>query len=455
MGGKVKIRNCSSVAYFAFAIIILSIYSHVFAAGSGGLGNEVLSARALGQGAVGVAGQNDDASVAYTNPAGLTNIKGTQITLGGTWENLHGSYQSNSGNQTDLRLNDIGVPNIAISQSFMDGKIGTGLAIEAPYGLETHWPGDSSLRYIATNSTLHLLFISPAVAYQINPMVSVGVGADYVKTLDATLEKHANVDDINTALGFPTVGAPDANSVLTGKASNWGYHAGVLFQPNEQHAFGLTYHSKIKLSINGSVTLSGLTGASATVFGGSDYSTSAYTDLFLPQNIQFGYAFKPTSQWTLEADAAWFDWYSVRDLNVRYAETNPVRLAVLTTGNPTPETWRDTWNFATGANYKFNDQLQLRGGFWYLPYVVPESTFSPALLDLSRYAITAGAGYAFTPAITLDVAYNAVFLEKRIINNNVGLSSTGDPRSDISGTYNNFANLLALNLTYRFLSLAN
>jgi long-chain fatty acid transport protein len=431
-------------------LVSLGLASDVLALGGANIGNEVPSARAAGQGFVGVAAQNDDPLIAYANPAGLTQLKGTQVTLGAAWENLHGNYESVSGNKTKMRSVDVAVPNGAVTRSFQDGRAAVGLAVLSPFGLETHWAGDSPLRYVTTDARLHLVFIAPSVAYQLHPKVSIGAGADYVNAFDASLEKKVSVDAVNTALGAGTLGSPDANSRLKGTGTNWGYHAGILFQPTERHSFGFAYHSKIKLTVNGSAELKGLSGASAFLFGGSDYSTSAYTDIVLPQNLQFGYAFKPTAKWIWEVDAAWYDWSSGRDLNIRYSETDPNRLAVLNVGNPSALSLRNTWNIATGINYKWTDRTQLRGGFWYLPHSMPESTFNPAYLDLSRYGLTFGAGYALTSALQIDLAYNAIFFHNRHVNNNVGTNSSGIPGYNINGAYKNFTNLIAMNFTYKW-----
>ena len=107
--------------------------------------------------------------------------------------------------------------------------------------------------------------------------------------------------------------------------------------------------------------------------------------------------------------------------------------------------------FRFGANYKFNDRLQLRGGFWYVPYVVPEANFSPAIENLSSYGVTVGTGYDITSHVTVDVAYNAIFMQTRVIQNSIGANSTAsDPQANVSGTYENFVNLLVANVTYKF-----
>ena len=438
-------------------ILVGCMASDSFAIGSAFISNEVPSARAAGAGYVGVAGQNEDPTAVFSNPGAMTALPGTQATFGTTWENIHGGYVDSAGNQTKERVTNVGVPNFSATQSFLDGKLSAGLSSQSPFGLETYWPGNSPLRYVATDSRLDMVDIMPAVAYQVHPMVSIGAGADYVSLFNATLNRAVNVTATNFGLAAQGIGtfagpSPDGSSSLTGQSTAWGYHAGVVFKPTEQHALGVTYHSKVDLRVLGSVSLADLSGTLMGVFGGSSYSTSAFTDVVLPASIQIGYAFKPNDKWILEADAAWYDWASAQDINVRYAETNPLRLAILNTGNPTPLSPRDAWSFNTGANYKLNERWQVRGGFWYEPEALPDANFNPAFMDLTRYGLSTGFGYAFNANIGMDAAYTAVFMHNRTIVNTVGTNITGIPPSqyNIDGTYSDFANLVTVNLTCKF-----
>lgn len=429
----------------------LGICGDALAIGAANIGNEVLSARAAGQGYVGVAGQNDDPSVVYANPAAMTNLRGTQISAGSHWENIYGTYKTDAGAETKAKTSNVAVPNFSMTQSLLDGQLSLGLSVQSPFGLETNWPGNSPLRYVATNSRLGMVLISPAVAYQIHPNLSVGAGLDYANVFRAQLDRHVNVDALNFALSSPTSGAPDAISSLRGEGKAWGTHVGLLLEPHEKHSIGVTYHSKMKVRINGSLSLSGLSGSAALgVFGGSNYATSAYTDIVLPSNVQAGYAFKPSERWLLEVDAAWYHWSGGDDLRVRYPAATSTQQSVLNTGNPSKTDLRDAWSFAAGANYKASDRWQFRGGTWYEPWAMPEHRFNPAFNDLSRYGLTAGFGVNLTKNVGLDMAYSAVFMHNRHIHNNVGFATTGNSAVDIDGTYKNFANLFALNLTYRF-----
>jgi long-chain fatty acid transport protein len=445
-------------------LLSLCMGSDAFAVGGSFISNEVVSARAAGQGYVGVAGQNNDPTAVFTNPGAMTSLKGTQVTFGAHLENIRGAYEDPAGTETKARMTNVVVPNVSVTQSFMDGKLSAGLSVQSPFGLETHWDANSPMRYVATNSRIGMVDITPAVAYQVHPKVSIGAGVDYYNMFKAQLDRQVYVDGVNgvtlAGLGGTFSGAPDATSSLQGQAASWGYHAGLVYQPSEQHAIGITYHSKVDLRVNGNVTIRGMSGAMASplVFGGSDFTASAYTDVMLPSNVQFGYAYKPNEKWMLEADTAWYHWSSGRDINVRYPNVTATQLALLSANNPQPLTARDAWSFATGANYKASDKWQFRGGFWYEPWALPESTFSPALMDLSRYGISTGLGYAITENWGVDFAYTAVFMHNRTINNQVHENTTGmadgtplpSGVTGADGTYKNFANLLALNFTYRF-----
>src|SRR4029077_5878329 len=127
------------------------------------------------------------------------------------------------------------------------------------------------------------------------------------------------------------------------------------------------------------------------------------------------------------------------------SETDPTRLALLNTGNPINRDWRNTRNIGLGANYKFNDTWQARGGYSYYPKVIPTATWDPSIPEADQNAFTIGGTFTHS-AFDLDFAYNYVSLVKRTINNSVGASSA----STVNGIYKTNAQLVGVNLTYHF-----
>jgi long-chain fatty acid transport protein len=447
------------VRVVAAAILSLGIVSQAFALDTGSYSVELISARSLGQGNTGVAGVSDDPVVSYRNPAALTALPGTQAMVNLTYANSRPTYTENTdqipgqtGNVIGARATSVLVPGIAASTLLMDGRLGFGVSTVVPYGSETHFNGDSPLRYIATDTQLKVVIVSPAIAYKINDQFSFGVGADYANIVEGALNRKLDTAALNTVLsgGFITTGS-DTNSQLAGNGDGWGYHLGATYKPNEENSIGLVYHSNIKIWLNGYLQLTGLNGPAATVFGGQNFTTNVSAPVYLPENIQLGYAFMPNKKWTFEVDAAWYDWYAARQLGVVFKDVSSqsTQGQVLASGNPEQFNTRNTLNFGAGVNYKYDDKLQLRSGAFYEGASEAESGFNPGFIDLPRYGLGCGFGYALTSTVGLDFAYEYVFYHTRYISNNLGLINTGVASNNINGAFDNNSQTVSLSLTVR------
>lgn len=431
------------------------------ALGTASYSSELVSTRSLGQGGTGVAGVHEDPVAAYTNPAAMTALSGTQVAAGLTYVNsspkftggstsaggLASNYTAtNQGDVSGARATNALVPSFAATTRFLDGRLAVGLAAVTPYGLETHWDGDSPLRYKSTDARLRIVDVTPAVAYKVSDAVSVGVGLDYYSVIEGVLEKKMNMQALNFKLAGSPAARPDANSRLNGMGDGLGYHLGLTFRPSERHQIGLAYHSSVRIGLRGNVQLTGLNGPGAlAVFGASDFVANAKAPLYMPQNAQIGYAYMPTERTQLEVDAAWYDWYSARQLGVVYDGLTASQSAVLDspTSNPTQFKPRRTVNFGFGVNHKCTDSFAGRVGGYYQAAALPEDFFSAAFVDLPRYALTLGGGWKVAEGLSADFAYNAVFFHGRAVD---APSTAGQ---GYHGTFNGFANILSAALTYR------
>jgi long-chain fatty acid transport protein len=197
--------------------------------------------------------------------------------------------------------------------------------------------------------------------------------------------------------------------------------------------------------VKGKTELSDLSDAAAGVFGGSKYSADTETDLNLPQSLILGYAFRP-GPWSFEADAEWVDYSSIGETFLDFkGESDATRLGILNTGNPIKRDWHSTWNFGFGTNYKFNDIWQARGGYYFYPEAVPEHTWDPSVPDSATNGFTFGGSFSVA-SLTIDLAYNFIYFQKRTIHNNVG----ADSASTVNGEYKTKVHVVSMNLTYRF-----
>lgn len=440
-------RNSSAARVFA-ALLLISLVgrgSLLLAVGSGGIANEVTSAEALGN-PTSIAGTKTDPTVVYNNPAGIVDLGRLNASAGANHFSFDAKRKGANGTSDSMETTNVIVPNFAAGVGVSD-EIAFGIAFVSPYGLSTQWSDTSNVRYVATKSILEMFDATPAIAVKVNDKVSIGLGADYFSTFATDLQKKVPVDAINFALGFPTIGSPDANSRLSGDGNAWGYHAGALVHVNDSNTLGVAYHSEVKTKIEGDLELTGLSGASAVVFGGTNFKTRARTDLFYPQNIQFGYKYNQGTKWEAGVNLAWYDWSSNKQLEIQLPDATPTQRAIA--GQPVPLHWRDVWSATVGGFYQFTDAFKVNLGAYYLPSVYPESTFSPAVPDLDKIGISVGPCYAHG-AWSIDAVYSPLFYRKTTINNNLGQNATGLPSADISGDYKAIVQVIGLNLKYKY-----
>jgi long-chain fatty acid transport protein len=428
--------------------------SESWALGSTGLSTGLAGAKALGQGNAFV-GQADDPTALYYNPAGITQLKGLQVSVGAAGLTSM-TERSGAGVPKDKMKEQLSVlPNFYATGSSLFGNenLAAGVGLSSPFGLTTDWAPTGSMRYVATKSKFEMVNVNPNIAYQIDPKISLALGANYVNLFNTAVENKTNLDAANGGDG-----SPDGNAKLSGHGSGWGYNVGMLYKPVERHSMGVSYRSQVNIPIKGSVELTNLSANTQANynFAGSEYEADAKSSFVLPQSVTLGYAFKANEKWTFLADYEWTQWNVFQSQDVAINETDNSggfstagRLGLLT-GNGTNEThverrWHNVSSFGLGANFKPNETWQWRGGYAFFEKTVPNDTFSPDIPDASLHMLSAGLSHAWE-SIILDFAFNGYFYVTRSINNTVG-NSVG---ASVNGDYSTFVPALTMNLTYKF-----
>jgi long-chain fatty acid transport protein len=408
------------------------------AVGAGGFTTQLVSARALGRANAFVAQVNDATAVTF-NPAALTQIRATEISAGITPLNPTMKYTSPVGTE-DLAVRSISViPNFFAASKLGQENWAFGIGATVPYGGSTEWERDSQVRYVTTRSNLQVINFEPTVAYRLSPKLSLGLGLDYFYSPKLEQARMVNAQ----LLDGP--GAPDGVSVIDASGDGWGLSLGALWKPGERHRVGLSYRSPVTVNYAGTTSLSKLSGTLAAVFGGPEYSTGGRGKLTYPGSVTVGYGFQATRRWALELDLEWTGWSSFDEVMLEFEETDPLRLSILNSGNPTPKEWKDVFSIALGTEYELASRVFLRGGYYYFDNPVPNSTFDPSLPDSDVHGFTLGLGVPAGP-LDVDLAYKNYFFETRRVDNGVGDMSGGP----IDGTYRTSANTFAVSVTARF-----
>lgn len=431
------------------------------------------SASAAGQGSAFTA-QADDPSAIYYNPAGMTQLRGVQTSVGALFLGGSTTFRSSSGTvRGDFGASAVSPPplNIYMTANLKDlgftafGDLSAGLGLLAPFGTKYRWPSDAPFASVVTRESLELIDIKPTLAYQLTDQLSIGVGADIYTFFsfwgEGQYEYHLN----NPGLaGFGALPPQE----ITGKDTAVGFNVSALYTPFRNAEgkplvnIGLVYRSQATLHLDGQLRANG------TLIGNSSDT------VVLPQVFTAGLALWPIRdqdhEWKLELDVDYTGWKSIRNTDI-HLTSGPLSSTTIAY----PRNWRSTYTVMIGTEYKWlrpellpHWEVALRGGYWHSQTPVPDATFVPTVPDSDNHSISIGLGVLckeagrflglipcgeetgrFSPkAIGLDVAYKALIYEIRTVTGNQALASIAG--TGVNGRYDTVFHGGLVNLRLNF-----
>ncbi|MDD2806359.1 MAG: OmpP1/FadL family transporter [Elusimicrobiales bacterium] len=409
---------------FKTIAIVLALAGSVNAAGFR-QANQSASANGMGTAFTAVA---NDASAVWYNPAALTDLSGTNLSIGDVFVDPRTEHTSADGTTIDRPDNMVhSLPHVYATHK-INNKFAVGLGVLVPYGLSTSWDDENSLtRKVATESSLKALYSNLNIAYKVNDKLSVAAGASFVK-LDASMNKMV------TVAGLQTV-----EQTLKGDGTAAGYNMAAMYKWNKWN-FAANYHSQVKVDIDGTMQLP-LTGILA---GNAVDDDNAKTEITLPDTFQLAAAYKHGDKWLFSAEADYTDWTTYRQLDIAYTNASGVASV-----SHDYKYWNSVWAFRVGTEYKVNDTWKLRAGSYYDNTPVQDNFFETRNACSDRFGVSVGAGYP-RGNLSVDVSYlYQKFLERRVQDSMQDNGITGGT-TVLNGKYNTTARLPALTVNYKF-----
>ena len=427
----------------------------VSTASAEGFAISTLSARggAFGGGpASGMVGRADDASAVAYNPAGLTQVKGTQMMAGLAAVALNldldtdATWCSNSHQVWPI-------PHAYVSHQLND-EFWFGVGMFTRWGLGHSYPDrwasraiDPSKGVFGTNGlksiTLLTSTINPTIAYKLNDVWSVAAGVSYSWGY-LSLNQHLDVDGIVS--GNPDMmGMRDSADIRihSENGRSFGYNLALHAKFNDQWSAGLTYRSHERMKFNGSARVRGHGALNGQLAGmvaqmGGIGNTRGKATLVLPDVITLGVAYKPTERLSFEADAAYTVWSRWRALNVDLYGYNGIHQQ---------KNWRDTWAFSVSTEYWMYDWLALRAGFMYETSPLNGEAYHDYFIPTNgRLQASVGFGLKYE-GWTLDFAY--IHMHER--ETPLADHSNNGIYSSLKGEFGNgYDHTFALTLGYKF-----
>src|SRR5438034_3412809 len=457
--------------------------------GAQGFGIYEQGACSMGRAGTGVAAPCTDGSAIFFNPAGLAGLKGGRATVGLTLLDVEGGFTDDIFQHT-TKLND---PFLAIPQVYVaygvTPKLGVGIGLFAPYGLQTRWPLSFDGRFAGYDNILRSVYLQPTVAYQVTPWLSLGGGFDVVF---GKVELNRRLDlaaaPVPTTLvpvppGNPPVvfgqfgiapGTDFADAHLEASKTTVTAHWGGIIKVNDKLSFGGRYLMHAKFDYEGtaqfSQVLTGLSIPATIVVGPLTIPAGTSIDAFLaapltsggldlfrtvlttqavsttitnPEQLILGVAYKPRKDWTLFGDYQFTRWGKrFYTLEIDFADSLLDRVLY--------ERYHNTNGFRFAAEWVKDAKWTLRGGYLYHQGAAPAETVTPLLPEGQRSEFTGGFTVKLRPDLTADVAYQYIRQNDRRGRTREALFNQAATTGLNNGVYDFYAHLFGVSLGYAF-----
>ncbi|MFI4938229.1 MAG: OmpP1/FadL family transporter [Candidatus Berkiellales bacterium] len=435
----------SILTKFSSSLVMCCLASKAFASG---FALQEQSVTLLGTAYSGTAALAEDASTGYYNPAGLTRIIDSQIVLSAIL--IQGDFKLTADSATNSFRFPMGggtarpgkvslVPTFHLAKRIDDRWV-LGFNVTTPFGLATRYKEDSIARYLATNSDIATIDLSPSIAYQILPSFSLGFGVD-AQYADATLSADFS--------GFDNQIIHDGYQ--RNHASGWGYglHFGALWEPLETTRVGLAYRSLVNLHVEGN-------SENQTQLG--YVPVRVHTDITVPESATLSLYQELNRCLALTGDIAWTNWSRFHTLRLRYNRiiniTNPFNGApAIAPDIDTFEHFKDTRRFALGLIYTMDDTWRFRGGVAYDQSPVRNEFRTLRLPDSDRYWLAVGGAYAVNDSFNIDFGYAHLFFKDSSIHEHapfIAQTQTPVTAATLDGKFKSSANLVGIQIRYDF-----
>jgi long-chain fatty acid transport protein len=381
------------------------------------------NASGLGNAFAGQAAVAQDASTVYFNPAGMSQLSGTQISISGDYVMPSAKF---SGTATPLVTSPANMGGDAGKAALLPGlylatdiapDLKFGLGIGVPFGMITEydfpWVGETQ----AVKSDLQTINVNPSLSWKINDRVSLGFGVNWQR-IDAELTSY-NL----TAGSFAR---------LKGDDDAWGWNVGALFQLDPASRIGLSYRSRVKYTLDGT-----LSGAAPVVL-------PAKAAITLPDMASLSYFRTLNPTWDVLADVTWTGWGKFDKLQV----TSPNGA---TTYQFVSEAWKDTMRYSLGVNFHQSSNLLWRFGVAYDETPVPDAAHrTPRIPDESRTWAAIGGQYRLAPSSTIDFGYAHLFVKDAAINHCEPEGCPAGSSVRLTGTYSNSIDIIGVQFNHTF-----
>lgn len=378
-----------------------------------------------------------DPSILMTNPAGISQLAGTQINFNaqlilGDVSFSRDNANTFGGNEGGNALKYLPGSSFFISHQ-LDERSSIGFGMYGNFGLALDYDDDWAGRYFAQESAIIGVSFQPTYAYKITDDLSVGLGPRFMLGYFRT-EVAVN----NNVLGLGN--AEDGQ--LRYKDTDWGTGAnvGVLYNLNERTKLGLAWTSKIKLKFEDKPELKKITNPLLRLALNRLDADQLNVDMNVPQTVTTSVSYQLDPQWTLLGSLGWQDWSDFGKVGVE------VDTDLGSTARTAQRQYKDTWHASIGAQHQINPKLRWNVGLGYDSSAVDDKDRTVDNPMNEAWRLATGVSYALQEDVDVHMSYTLIYLGDMDVQQTKARSG-----GSVSGEYKNAAlHVLGGGVVWRF-----
>ena len=459
----------------------------------------------LGAGSIGVANPTDASAVFY-NPAGLTKLKKNNALISSTFfyfpkgeftrkddefaKFYDDQYYIDKGIYTEENspkkygdkyvykddAGDYHYKSIGLAKSYGFGGymlafstdalpiegLRLGLVTNNLFGARIEFPNDGPNQYMMRLIDFRTVQISPAVAYEISPNLSIGFGlsiqkADlqmlmntdmytFINRLEPESESQKDFQELGKAFLNSKQEDPEYAVDTKMELDDWGFSGNIglllsldnLFGKSDALNIGFQYHLPVSFELSGKTRMN-YSDKMYELMGEMETNSKALypdrpemqlsagenpavidtsMDLELPQYFRFGVKYQVLDQLAVLGGCIWMNWAVFEKYYIELG-ANPLKENAGLDHLEYPKNWENAWTFQFGLDYAPVNTLHLMLGYFYDETPIKDEYLMLDYPGNDKNAITTQAVWNINQTYTVSAGAVYFLFEKRDITNNV------------------------------------
>ena len=402
--------------------LALMIATFSGSAWSAGFALNEQSIKSMGMSQAGRSATAADATTLFANPAGMTQLTGTNMSGNATFIYAPADIENAQGSQAGTNNGDM-IPPTWVGAGFMthqmNDQLTIGIGNYAPFGLATNYESSFQGRYFGDKSKVKVIAIQPTIAYKLTPELSIGMGIS-VSKLEGLLSAYS------IALTNPVE--------VNGDDISYGYNVGVLWQVMPQTRIGFDYRSKTDYNLEGTTELTG-----------TGIEFPATLDISTPATFELSVSHDLNPDVNVHGSVGLTQWSVLEKLVI---ENGGGASGAFKTSIEELD-WKDSWAYSVGADWKMDDALTLRAGLGIDKTPVTDSHRSVRVPSEDRTVLSLGLSYDINDKMSIDAAYMYLKEDTAHVNASKSVSSINGPIT-YSADFKGMAHLVGAQLNMKF-----